>query len=94
MQGTKNDIDDFESQDYVRVLENGQIAFDYVGNYGDLVEHVTAADVRWVCQLLDRLSDRQLAEAFRAARYDNAITTRYVTKIREKIAQGLALPVS
>lgn len=93
LQGTKNDIEGFESQGYVRTNESGQIEFDYKGNYGDLVRHVTAADVRWVCQWLDRLSDRQLRDAFRAARYDDAITTRYVTKIREKIAQGLALPV-
>ena len=55
---------------------------------------MTAADVQWVCQLMSRLSDQQLADAFRAARYDDAIAARYVKRIRAKIAQGLALRVS
>ncbi len=94
MQGTKNDIEGFESQDYVRMGTSGRIEFDYAGNYSDLVKHVTPADVRWVCLLMSQLSEQQLTDAFRAARYDDAITARYVKKIREKIAQGLALPVS
>jgi hypothetical protein len=91
LQGSKNDIDDFESQGYVRVDASGGIDFDYKGNYGDLVKHVTAADVRWACQLFSRLSDRQIADAFRAARYETAIAARYVKKIRAKVAEGLAL---
>jgi hypothetical protein len=74
--------------------EAGRIEFDYAGNYRDLVKHVTAADVQWVCQLMSQLSDQQLTDAFRAARYDDAVAARYVKKIREKIAQGLALSVS
>ncbi len=94
MQGSKNNIDDFESQGYVRMNESGRLEFDYAGNYRDLVKHVTPADVRWVCELLSRLSDQQLGDAFRAARYEPAIASRYVKKIREKVAEGLALPVS
>jgi hypothetical protein len=92
LQGTKNDIEGFEAQGYVRMREDGRIEFDYQGNYGDLVSHVTAGDVRWVCRMLQRLSNEQLADAFRAARYDAAVTARYVKKIRAKIAEGLALP--
>ena len=91
MQGSKNDIEDFEAQGYVRIDESGNVDFDYKGNYGDLVKHVTAADVRWACQLFSRLSDRQITDAFRAARYEADITARYVKKIRAKIAEGLAL---
>lgn len=94
MQGTKNDIEGYEEQDYVRMGEGGRMEFAYAGNYTDLVKHVTPADVRWVCQLMSQLTDQQLTDAFRAARYDDAITARYVKRIREKIAQGLALPVS
>ena len=43
------------------------------------------------CRLLSRLSERQWREAFRAARYDEQHTTRYISKIKQKIAQGLAL---
>jgi len=90
-QGSKSNIEDFESQGYVRIDESGQVDFDYKGNYGDLVKHVTAADVRWACQLFSRLSDRQIADAFRAARYEADVTARYVKKIRAKVSEGLAL---
>ena len=92
MQGTKNDLEGFESQGYVGVDEPGDIDFEYSGNYRDLTKHITADDVRWVCQLYAQLSDRQLNDAFRAGGYDQATTERYIKKIREKIAQGLALP--
>ena len=34
---------------------------------------------------------RQWREAFRAARYDEPRATRYISKIKQKIAQGLTL---
>jgi len=92
MQGTKNDLEGFESQKFVRMDKSGKLDFDYAANYGDLVKHLTAEDVRWTCQLFSRLSDTQISDAFRAAGYPTAQTQRYVRKIREKIAEGLALP--
>ena len=41
--------------------------------------------------LLSRLSERQWREALRAAQYDEQHATRYIGKIKQKIAQGLAL---
>jgi hypothetical protein len=58
---------------------------------GDVIDSVTPPDVRWACQLLSRVSERQWREAFRAAQYDEQQATRYISKIKEKIAQGLAL---
>ena len=61
------------------------------GIYRDVINSVTPADVRWACQLLSRLSERQWHEAFRAAQYDEPHATRYISKIKHKIEQGLAL---
>jgi hypothetical protein len=44
--------------------------------------------------LLARLSDQQWQDAFRAAGYTPEQAGRYVKKIKEKIAQGLALPAT
>jgi hypothetical protein len=38
-----------------------------------------------------RLSDEQWDDAFRAAGYDDAQRTRYIAKIKTKVAQGLAV---
>jgi hypothetical protein len=46
------------------------------------VEHA-----RWIGSLLAQLSDEQLRDAFRAARYDEATTEGYVRSLRERISQ-------
>jgi hypothetical protein len=52
---------------------------------------MNVADVVWACELLNRLRDRQLDDAFRAADYEPAVRTRFIAKIRAKIQEGLAL---
>jgi hypothetical protein len=47
--------------------------------------------VLWACTLLNRLSEAQLTDAFRAAGYDDELRRRFVAKIRSKIQEGLAL---
>ena len=49
------------------------------------------ADVRWTAELLSRLTDAQLDDAFRAADYSPDVRARYVKKIKAKIAEGLAV---
>jgi hypothetical protein len=91
-QGTRNDVEDFETQDLIRRVDGGsRVVFDYRGIYGDVIATVTAADVIWTCRLLDRLSDAQWQDAFRAAGYDRILTERFVAKIEAKVTQGLAL---
>jgi hypothetical protein len=92
-QGTKNDLEGFEQQPFL-VTNGGEPTIDYRGIYRDLVESVTPGDIRWTCELLARLSDRQWQDAFRAAGYTPEQAGRYVKKIKEKIAQGLALPAT
>ncbi len=71
--------------------EDSRVTFDYRGIYKDVINTVTPDDVRWTCALLARLSDRQWNDAFAAAGYAPEHAGRYVRKIKEKIAQGLAL---
>jgi hypothetical protein len=89
--GSRNDIEDFESQDFVRGVERGRVLFDYHARHKHLLRGIAPDDVVWVCRLMARLSDRQLADAFRGAGYADDVAARYVRKLRAKIAQGLAL---
>lgn len=93
-QGTRNDLAGFEEQGFITGVDGSRVEFDYQGIYRDIVNSVTPADVRWACARFDRLTDQQWRDAFRAGGYDEQQTKRYVTKIKAKIAQGLALPVS
>jgi hypothetical protein len=89
--GSKGDIDDFESQGYVTLGTDGRPDFDYKGSRRDLLDHVTVEGVTWACRLMSRISDKQYADAFRAANYPPNVTARYIKKIRQKIAEGMSL---
>ena len=89
--GTRNDIDDFEDTKLVKSARGEKVVLDYRGLRTDVLEEMQAADVVWGCTLLNRLTDAQLSDAFRAAGYDAAMTGRFIAKIRAKIAEGLAL---
>ncbi len=88
--GTRNDIERFEAQHFVAAAD-GELQFDYRGRHRDVFERVTAGDVIWACRLLDRISDRQWMDIFKAAAYPDAVAVRYRTHLAAKIAEGLAL---
>jgi len=56
-----------------------------------VINSVTPVDVRWTCERLAALSDRQWSDASKAGGYTPEQAARYVKKIRSKIDQGLAL---
>ena len=91
LQGTKNDIDDFERQGFITGVDGDRVEFDYRGQHSPLLDLITVTDVAWTCALLARLPDAQWHDAFRAGHYPAAERDRYIRKIKEKIAQGLAL---
>ena len=90
-QGSRNDIDDFEEQGFIRSVEAGRVNFDYRGIHTPLVNMLTVDDVVWTCKLMARISDRQWRDAFRAAGYTDAEQQRYIAKLKSKISEGLAL---
>jgi hypothetical protein len=90
-QGTKNDLDGFERQGFIRWIEGQRVQFEYDGMDARLLGTVTVDDVRWLCEWLSKISDRQWDAAFRAGGYTEVYRERYVRKIKTKIEQGLAL---
>ena len=79
-----------EPVDY-KSIDGQRVEFDYRGIYRDVVNTVTPADVAWTCGLVERLSDAQLEDAFRAGGYTGEQSTRYVRKIREKVESARRL---
>ena len=90
-QGSKGDVDDFVAQGFIKKVEGDKVRFDYRGLNQRLVDSVTVPDVIWACELLARISDSQWQDAFKSGAFVQADTDRYIAKIKEKIAQGLAL---
>ena len=90
-QGSKNNLEDFEAQGFVKRIDGEVVEFEYQGIDDALVDSVAPADLRWTCDLLSRLSEKQWHDAFRAGGYAEEQRARYVRKIQEKIAQARAL---
>lgn len=91
--GTRNDIDDFEEQGFIKgVTSDGVVRFDDLGrNDRRLFRDVSVADVRWICSRVDRITPGQWRDAFRAARYEPALADRFIRRIQEKVRVGLIL---
>jgi hypothetical protein len=90
-QGSRNDLEGFESQHLLKSVQGDELEFDYRGIHRPLLDSLTSADVVWASRLLARLSDAQWQDAFRAAGYSEDHGRRYTRKIKDKIAEGLAL---
>lgn len=90
-QGSKNNLDDFEAQRFVRGFDGDWVEFDYRGVNAPLADSVKAADLGWTCELLSRISERQWLDAFRAGGYTPAQSARYVRAIQAKISEAREL---
>jgi hypothetical protein len=93
-QGSRNDVEDFEEQGFIKRVEGRRVKFDYRGIHNQLVDTLTVEDVVWACRLMARVSDKQWHDAFRAAGYEEAERQRFITKLKSKIREGLALTES
>ena len=87
----RNWLEGFERSGFINGVAGNRVLFDYRGRHQELLDMITPADVRWAAERLNRLSDSQWRDAFRAANYADPIARRYITRIKERIAQGLAL---
>ena len=90
-QGSRNDVEGFEEQGFIKGVNGKYVEFHYRGTHGRLVDTLTVDDVVWTCRLMSRISDRQWRDAFRAANYEQTEQDRYIVKIKSKIREGLAL---
>jgi hypothetical protein len=93
-QGTRNDVDGFESQGFIKSVKGNHVTFHYRGIQAPLLKSLTVDDVVWTCSLMARISDQQWRDAFRAAAYDEATQERFIAKLKATIREGLALRLS
>ena len=87
----RGDIESFEETPYIRGVENGKVRFEYRGRHKALFENIAPADVRWLCERLNRLSDTQWRDAFRAGGIEGEVAERFIRRMKQKIGEGLAL---
>ena len=85
----RNWLEGFEKHGFIKSVGDGKIEFDYNGRHAELLSMIEPADVQWAANQMQRLTDQQWRDAFRAANYADPIAERYIRRIREKIADGL-----
>ncbi|HVF50159.1 MAG TPA: hypothetical protein VNA19_08735 [Pyrinomonadaceae bacterium] len=89
---SRNDPKGFSSDKLIdEIKEDGRVDFEFSGKKRGLFNDVTVEQARWAGALLSRLSDRQLADAFRAANYSRQDVRTMVSVVRSRINQLVAL---
>ena len=67
---SRNDPKGFRDDKLIdEIKDDGRVDFEFSGKKRGMFNDITVDQARWIGQLLSRLSDRQLADAFRAANY-------------------------
>ncbi len=87
----RGDIKAFEETPFIKAVVNGRVVFDWRGRNDALLENIKPSDVRWICGRLETLTDAQWRDAFRAAGFGEDIGQRFIRRLKQKIAEGLAL---
>jgi hypothetical protein len=85
VKGSRNEPEDYAGDRFVEGVEGGHVKLHFSGKNSDLMRGISVADARWLGGLLSRLSDRQLADAFRAANYGLAEVRLLSAEVRRRI---------
>ena len=91
VKGTRNAPTDYASDKFIEGVEAGRVRFSYEGKNKALMQDITVEDAQWLGQILSRLSDKQLEDAFRAANYTDAEVRLLATSVRARINQLAAV---
>jgi hypothetical protein len=87
----RGDIQVFEETPFIRGVVDGKVRFDWRGRHGVLLSKMTPADVHWICERLQTLTDKQWDDAFRAGGYAPELASRFIRRFKQKIKEGLAV---
>ncbi len=91
--GSKADPAGFEEEPFIERVEGNRVHFAFQGAWLEpqLLRSISPADVRWMSELLSRLTPRQWSDAFRAAGFGESEANRYIRRLQEKIVEGRQL---
>ena len=87
MSRSRNDPEDYAKSKFIEGVEGNRVKFAYSGKNSGLFKDITVDDAKWIGGLLSRLSDEQLADAFRAGNFTPEEVQLLVTATRARINQ-------
>jgi hypothetical protein len=88
----RNEPEQYVKTKFVEGVERGTVRFAYNGKQGELLDHVSIADAKWIGSLLAQLSDQQLQDAFRAADFTPEEIQILIQAVKARINQLVNLP--
>ncbi len=91
IKGSRNKPEDFANDKFIEGVEAGRVRFSFEGKNKEIMQDVTVADAQWLAAILSRLSDKQIADAFRAANYNDEEVRLLTSSVRSRIDQLAAV---
>jgi len=89
---SRNDPKGFRGDKLVdEVKEDGRVDFEFSGKKRGIFNDVTVEQARWAGGLLSGLSDRQIADAFRAANYTPSEVRELTRAVRSRVNELVRL---
>jgi hypothetical protein len=90
---SRNDPQGYEKAKFIDgVKKDGHVDFHYGGKNRGLLDNISLIEAKWIGNLLSRLSDRQIRDAFRAANYSREEIGMLTDAVRERINDLVNLP--
>ena len=84
----KGNPEAFSKEGFIKEVKDGEVVFNHERKRGKkVVKGVSVENARWMGNLLARLSDKQLADAFRAGGFNDSETAIYVRTMRSRITE-------
>lgn len=85
--GTKDKPGQFARQDFIEGVRDGMVRFHYKGKDPGVLKGIRVETARWMGNMLGRLSQKQLTDAFRAGGYDRSEISTLVRAMQERIRE-------
>jgi hypothetical protein len=82
---SRNKPKDYAGAGFIDKVKGNRVAFRYGGKNRGLFKNISVEDAKWIGGLLSRLSDRQIADAFRAANYSPSEVRMMADSVRRRI---------
>jgi len=85
--GSKDRPDQYAHEAFITGVSNGTLRFHYKGKEQPMLKEIPVERARWMGQMLGRLSDKQLVDAFRAGGYHDSEISTLLRAMRERIQE-------
>jgi hypothetical protein len=89
--GSRSNPDHFDSHPFIVGFEGDYVRFADQGRHDELLMQIRRADVRWIAVRLAQITDKQWRDAFAAGGFPEPKAERFIGRLKQKIAEGLAV---